>query len=86
MKTKANIIVIKAKSSVRSAELTYKAITVVTGLTTVYCKTPSLHLNSKTLQKNAMTWIKSEFLFFKPRMKSNYWWVGLRDEYNDMTE
>lgn len=30
---------------------TYKAITVVTGRTTVYCNTPSLHLNNKTLQR-----------------------------------
>lgn len=28
---------------------TYSAITVVTGLTTVYCRTPSLHLKSNTL-------------------------------------
>lgn len=37
---------------------TYKAITVVTGLTTVYCKTPSLHLKSSTLtekERNAQT-------------------------------
>lgn len=31
--------------------LTYSAITVVTGLTTVYCRTPSLHLNRRTLEK-----------------------------------
>lgn len=29
----------------------YKATMVVNGLTTVYCNTPSLHLNSNTLQK-----------------------------------
>lgn len=33
----------------RNTNFTYKAMTVVTGLTTVYCNTPSLHLNSKTL-------------------------------------
>lgn len=32
-------------------ERTYKAIMVVNGLTTVYCNTPSLHLNNKTLQE-----------------------------------
>jgi len=32
-------------------ERTYKAIMVVNGLTTVYCKTPSLHLNNNTLQE-----------------------------------
>ena len=30
---------------------THKAMMVVNGLTTVYCKTPSLHLNSNTLSK-----------------------------------
>lgn len=37
---------------------TYRAITVVTGLTTVYCRTPSLHLKSSTLtekERNAQT-------------------------------
>ena len=31
---------------------TYRATMVVNGLTTVYCSTPSLHLNSNTLPKN----------------------------------
>lgn len=45
------------------AERAYKAITVVTGLTTVYCNTPSLHLSSNTLQKKT----KFEFeLDFNP--------------------
>lgn len=39
-------------------QVTYKAITVVTGLTTVYCNTPSLHLNSKTLQRNVWILLK----------------------------
>lgn len=34
-------------------QLTYRAITVVTGLTTVYCNTPSLHLQSKTLGRKS---------------------------------
>lgn len=34
-------------------QLTYRAITVVTGLTTVYCNTPSLHLQSKTLERKS---------------------------------
>lgn len=39
-------------------ELTYRAITVVTGLTTVYCNTPNLHLHSKTLQRTLTVGLK----------------------------
>lgn len=49
----------RIKHSAWGAELTYKAITVVTGLTTVYCNTPNLHLNSKTLQRKCMIWIRN---------------------------
>lgn len=45
---------------------THRAITVVTGLTTVYCNTPNLHLHSKTLQRKRMIWLKHIWKCWQP--------------------
>lgn len=52
--------------------LTYSAITVVTGRTTVYCSTPSLHLKSKTLQRTDHVYPPGDTSTYRDRSNKHF--------------